>query len=71
MEYLPVGESLYTVQLGQRLTLFYSHNTLNPHYLILGDTASAADFLAEAQAEYIGKLADERGFQVEAAVWLI
>jgi hypothetical protein len=53
------------VQPGQRRTLFYSHNTLNPR------AANAADFLAEAQAEYPDEMSDEGVFRVEAAVWWI
>ncbi len=52
MEYLPIGEGLYSAQDGDVLDIFYCHNSIDNKYIILGTGENESEFLEEAAEEY-------------------
>ena len=66
MEDFPVGDEIYEASNGEKLTLWYSPNTLSQMYLVLGTGESVEAFHAEAIEEYgdmIGKITKHMSVQ--------
>ena len=52
MEYLPLGEDLYSVKNGDVLDIYYCANLLDRRYIILGTGGNEELFLEEALEDY-------------------
>jgi len=54
MEDFPIGDQLFECGNGDIIDIWYSHNTLNNNYLILGAVSTIEEFHDEANDEYKG-----------------